>query len=305
MSERPIKIGIMLPESEFEMAGQTAGWSDFSAMAQATEECGFDSIWFADHLQLKLPDGRDQGAWECWSILSAIAATTSRIELGPFVTATSYRNPALLARIAETVDEISGGRLIFGIGAGWAEHEYRVHGWPYDHRASRFEEALTIITNLIRTGQVDFTGEYYTIREALLRPRGPRPGGMPIMIGTFSGERMMQLAAQHADHWNIWANAFGNRPETLEPLLARMDEYCRAVDRDPASLTRSASVLVDFDDPYGRPGQVVPSLSGTPRELADAYLRYAEAGVDHLQLYPDPCTVDGIKHCAEALELVT
>jgi alkanesulfonate monooxygenase SsuD/methylene tetrahydromethanopterin reductase-like flavin-dependent oxidoreductase (luciferase family) len=305
MSERPIKIGIMLPESEFEMAGQTAGWSDFSAMAQATEECGFDSIWFADHLQLKLPDGRDQGAWECWSILSAIAATTSRIELGPFVTATSYRNPALLARIAETVDEISGGRLILGIGAGGAEHEYRVHGWPYDHRASRFEEALTIITNLIRTGQVDFTGEYYTIREALLRPRGPRPGGMPIMIGTFSGERMMQLAAQHADHWNIWANAFGNRPETLEPLLARMDEYCRAVDRDPASLTRSASVLVDFDDPYGRPGQAVPSLTGTPRELADAYLRYAEAGVDHLQLYPDPCTVDGIKHCAEALELVT
>ena len=104
MSERPIKIGIMLPESEFEMAGQTAGWSDFAAMAQATEECGFDSIWFADHLQMKLPDGRDQGAWECWSILSAIAATTSRIELGPFVTATSYRNPALLARIAETVD---------------------------------------------------------------------------------------------------------------------------------------------------------------------------------------------------------
>ena len=122
----------MLPESEFEMAGKTAGWSDFAAMAQATEECGFDSIWFADHLQLKLPDGRDQGAWECWSILSAIAATTTRIELGPFVTATAYRNPALLARIAETVDEISGGRLIFGIGAGWAEHEYRVHGWPYD-----------------------------------------------------------------------------------------------------------------------------------------------------------------------------
>ena len=302
MSGRPIKIGIMLPESEFEMAGQTAGWSDFSAMAQATEEFGFDSIWFADHLQMRLPDGRDQGAWECWSILSAIAATTTRIELGPFVSATAYRNPALLARIAETVDEISGGRLVFGIGSGWAEYEYHVHGWPYDHRASRFEEALTIITSLIRTGHVDFDGKYYTIEDALLRPRGPRPGAMPIMIGTFSGERMMRLAAKHADHWNIWANAFGNRAESLKPLLAKMDEYCREVDRDPGSLTRSASVLVDFEDPYGRPGQPVPSLTGTARELADEYLRYAEAGVDLLQLYPDPCTVEGIERCAEALE---
>jgi alkanesulfonate monooxygenase SsuD/methylene tetrahydromethanopterin reductase-like flavin-dependent oxidoreductase (luciferase family) len=299
---RPIKIGIMLPESEYEMAGQTAGWSDFAAMARTTEELGFDSIWFADHLQLKLPDGRDQGAWECWTILSAIAATTSRIELGPFVTATAYRNPALLARTAETLDEISGGRLIVGIGAGWAEHEFRVHDWPYDHRASRFEEALTIITSLIRTGSVDFHGDYYTVREALLRPRGPRPEGMPIMIGTFSGERMMRLAAKEADHWNIWANAFGNRAESLAPLQAKMDEYCREVDRDPATLTRSASVLVDFDNPYGRPGQPVPSLTGDARALADEYLRFAEAGVDHLQLYPDPCTVDGIKRCAEALE---
>ena len=250
---------------------------------------------------MKLPDGRDQGAWECWTILSAIAATTSRIELGPFVTATAYRNPALLARIAETVDEISGGRLIFGIGAGWAEHEYHVHDWPYDHRASRFEEALAIITSLIRTGQVDFAGEYYTIREALLRPRGPRPDGMPIMIGTFSGERMMRLAAKEADHWNIWANAFGNRAESLKPLQAQMDAYCREVDRDPKTLVRSASVLVDFEGAYGRPGQPVPSLTGTARELADEYLRYADAGVDHLQLYPDPCTVDGIKRCAEAL----
>jgi alkanesulfonate monooxygenase SsuD/methylene tetrahydromethanopterin reductase-like flavin-dependent oxidoreductase (luciferase family) len=305
VSERPIKIGIMLPESEYEMAGQTAGWSDFAAMARATEECGFDSIWFADHLQMKLPDGRDQGAWECWSILAAIAATTTRIELGPFVTATSYRNPALLARIAETVDEISGGRLVLGVGSGWAEHEYHVHDWPYDHRAGRFEEAVQIITSLIRTGAVDFAGEYYTIREALLRPRGPRPGGLPIMIGTFKGERMMRLAARHADHWNIWANAFGNRAESLKPLLANMDGYCREVDRDPASQTRSASVLVDFEGAYGRPGQPVPSLTGTARQQADEYLRYAEAGLDHLQLYPDPCTVDGIKRCAEALEYVT
>ena len=304
MSVRPIKIGIMLPESEYEMAGKTAGWSDFLAMAETIEESGFDSLWFADHLQMKLPSGEPQGAWECWSILSAFAAVTKRIEIGPFVTATAYRNPALLAKIAETVDEISGGRLILGIGSGWAEWEYHVYGLPFDHRASRFEEALHIITNLVRTGGVDFEGEYYTVRDCLLRPRGPRLQGMPIMIGTFSGERMMRLSAKHADHWNIWANAFGNRAESLVPLLRKMDVYCQDVDRKPASLERSASVLVDFEGAYGRPGQPVPSLTGTPRQVADEYLRYAEAGVSLLQLYPDPCTVDGIKRCAEAVTLL-
>jgi alkanesulfonate monooxygenase SsuD/methylene tetrahydromethanopterin reductase-like flavin-dependent oxidoreductase (luciferase family) len=304
MSARPIKIGIMLPESEYEMAGKTAGWADFLTMAETIEESGFDSLWFADHLQMKLPNGEPQGAWECWSILSAFAAVTKRIEIGPFVTATAYRSPALIAKIAETVDEISGGRLVLGIGSGWAEWEYHVYGFPFDHRASRFEEALHIITNLVRTGGVDYEGQYYTVRDCLLRPRGPRPQGMPIMIGTFSGERMMRLSAKHADHWNIWANAFGNRAEGLVPLLKKMDDYCQKVDRKPASLERSASVLVDFEGAYGRPGQPVPSLTGTPRELADEYLRYAEAGVSLLQLYPDPCTVDGIKRCAEAVALL-
>jgi alkanesulfonate monooxygenase SsuD/methylene tetrahydromethanopterin reductase-like flavin-dependent oxidoreductase (luciferase family) len=304
VSVRPIKIGIMLPESEYEMAGKTAGWADYLAMAETIEESGFDSLWFADHLQTKLPNGEPQGAWECWSILSAFAAVTKRIEIGPFVTATAYRNPALIAKIAETVDEISGGRLILGVGSGWAEWEYHVYGFPFDHRASRFEEALHVITNLVRTGGVDFEGEYYMVRDCLLRPRGPRPQGMPIMIGTFSGERMMRLSARHADHWNIWANAFGNRAEGLVPLLQKIDDYCRDSDRKPASLERSASVLVDFEGAYGRPGQPVPSLTGTPRQLADEYLRYAEAGVGHLQLYPDPCTVDGIKRCAEAVALL-
>ena len=304
MIKRPIEIGIMLPESEWEMAGETAGWSDFSAMATTIEDCGFDSLWFADHLQMTLPDGKQQGAWEAWSILSAIAATTKRIEIGPFVSPTVYRNPAILAKIAETVDEISGGRLVFGLGSGWAEKEYEVFGLPFDHRASRFEEALQIILGLVRNGEADFQGEYYTINKALNRPRGPRPNGMPIMIGTFNGERMMRLTAKHADHWNIWANAFGNRAASLEPIQRQMDFYCREVDRDPTTLKRSAAVLVDFENTYGRPGQPVPSLTGTARQLADEYLRYADAGVDLIQLYPDPCTVDGIKRCAEAVELL-
>ncbi len=304
MGHRPLKIGIMLPESEREMAGETGGWKDQLAMTQKTEELGFDSVWFCDHLLMKVPGNEPQGAWEAWSMLAAFAACTERIELGPFVSCTAYRNPALTAKIAETVDEISNGRLILGIGSGWAEPEYKAFGFPFDHRASRFEEALTIITSLIRTGHVDFEGEYYSAIDCELRPRGPRPEGMPIMVGTFSGERMMKLTAQHADHWNIWAAVSGNRAETTKPLMEKMDAICESVGRDPKTLERSAAVLVDFDNPYGRPGQDVPSLTGTPQEIADECKRYAEIGVSHLQFYPDPCTVEGIEKLAPVLEIL-
>ena len=303
-AQRPIKVGIMLPESEREMAGRTARWSDLREMATTIEAVGFDSVWFADHLLMRVPGHEPQGAWECWSILAAFAAVTERIEIAPFVTSTGYRNPALLAKIAETVDEISGGRLILGIGSGWAEPEYAAFGFPLDHRDGQLEEALTIITGLIREGKVDFQGEYYSAKDCELRPRGPRAGKIPIMVGTFSGERMMRLTAKHADHWNVWANVTGNRAAGVPPLMEKMDGFCRETGRDPATLERSCAVMVDFENPYGRPGQPVPSLTGTTRELADEYLRYAEAGIAHLQLYPDPCTVDGIKRCAEALELL-
>ncbi|MGD9713976.1 MAG: LLM class flavin-dependent oxidoreductase, partial [Thermomicrobiales bacterium] len=241
MTQRPLKVGIMLPESEREMAGATAGWGDLLAMTLKTEELGFDSVWFCDHLLMKVPGHEPQGAWECWTMLAALAAQTNRVELGPFVTATAYRNPALVAKMAETIDEISGGRFILGIGSGWAEPEYEAFGFPYDHRASRFEEALLIIASLIRTGSADFHGSYYDIHENELRPRGPRPDGMPIMIGTFHGERMMTLTARHADHWNMWAQTTGNRAETTVPLMQKMDAICESVGRDPATLERSVA----------------------------------------------------------------
>jgi alkanesulfonate monooxygenase SsuD/methylene tetrahydromethanopterin reductase-like flavin-dependent oxidoreductase (luciferase family) len=253
---------------------------------------------------MKVPGYEPQGAWECWSMLAAFAAVTERIELAPFVTSTGYRNPALIAKIAETVDEISGGRLILGLGSGWAEPEYTAFGFPYDHRGSRFEEALTIITCLIRTGKVDFEGRFYSARDCELRPRGPRPDGMPIMIGTFSGERMMRLTAQHADEWNVWVDSTGNRASGVPALREKMDAICREVGRDPATLRRSAAVMVDFPGAYGRPGQTVPSLTGTPEDLADEFRAYAREGISHIQLYPDPCTVAGIEALAPVLEIL-
>jgi probable F420-dependent oxidoreductase len=302
--KRPLKIGIMLPESEREMAGDTAGWRDFLAMARTIEDLGFDSLWFADHLLMEVPGHERQGAWEAWSMLAAFAAVTERITLAPLVACTAYRNPALTAKIAETIDEISGGRLILGLGAGWAEPEYRSFGFPYDHRFSRFEEAFTIIRTLIREGEIDFHGTYYTAERCELRPRGPRPEGMPIMVGTFGAPKMTRLIAEHAEIWNVWAQHFGNRAAGLKPLLDELDRACEEVGRDPATLERTAAVMVDFDNPYGRPGQAVPSLTGTPEELAAEMRAYADLGVSHIQLYPDPCTVAGIEALAPMLEIL-
>lgn len=301
---RPIKVGIMLPESEREMAGATAGWTDFVAMARAIEDNGFDSLWFADHLLMTVEGHEPQGAWEAWSMLSAFAAITDRIELAPFVSCTAYRNPALTAKIAETVDEISGGRLILGLGSGWAEPEYAAFGFPFDHRFGRFEEAFTIIRKLLREGEVDFHGEWYEANQCLQRPRGPRPNGIPIMVGTFGAPKMTRLIAEHADIWNVWAQHTGNRATGLVPLLEKLDGACDEVGRDPATLERTVAVMVDTPGAYGRPGQVVPSLTGSAEELAAEMMAYAELGVSTVQIYPDPCTVAGIEALIPMLELL-
>src|SRR5919106_1063486 len=174
---RPLRVGLILPDTEREMGGATARWRDLAAMARMAEELGFDSLWNADHLIYRFPDKEVQGPWECWSIIAALAAVTSRVEIGPLVACTSFRNPALQAKIADTIDEISGGRLLLGLGAGWNEVEYRMFGFPFDHRVDRFAEAFTIISGLLRDGAIDFEGQYYSAQEYELRPRGPRPGG--------------------------------------------------------------------------------------------------------------------------------
>src|SRR5687768_1651833 len=210
--KRSPRIGLILPYTDLYLDGATPHWSDLATQVRLAEDVGFDSVWVPDHLLFRFPGGATGGAWDCWSLLAALAAVTSRVALGPIVTCTGYRNPALLAKIADTIDEISGGRLILGLGAGWNEAEFHAFGYPFDHLASRFEEALTIITGLLRQGRVDFAGTYYQARECELRLRGPRPNGLPIMIGT-TGARMLGLTAQHADAWNAWFDDTANRPE--------------------------------------------------------------------------------------------
>jgi probable F420-dependent oxidoreductase len=297
---RPLKVGIALPETEREMGGGSARWADLLTMARTAEACGFDSLWVIDHVLFRFPEKEPQGVWESWSLLAAIAAVTERVELGPLVSCTGFRNPALLAKIADTVDEISGGRLILGLGAGWHEPEYRAFGFPFDHRVDRFEEALTIITGLLREGHVDFEGTYHQARDCELRPRGPRPQGPPIMIGT-TGERMLRLTARHADVWNAWGR---NSPESVAEAMAKVDRACLDVGRDPASLQRTVAVLIDLPTRAGRPRETPPFLSGSPEALAEVLRTMAEQGVSHVQVVLDPNTVAGIEALAPVLELL-
>jgi alkanesulfonate monooxygenase SsuD/methylene tetrahydromethanopterin reductase-like flavin-dependent oxidoreductase (luciferase family) len=305
----PPKLGVNLPEAEFEMGGQTPRWRDYQAMAHLAEEIGFDSIWFADHLLYRgeITTLGQQGVWECWSVLAALAAVTRRVALGTLVTPTSFRNPALLAKMAVTVDEISGGRVILGLGAGWHEPEYRAFGFPFDHRVSRFAEAFTIIQGLLRDGQIDFEGQYYSARECELRPGGPRPHGPPIMIGS-KRPRMLRLTVPSVEMWNAWLASGDSHPAAYPPLRDVVDAACREVGRDPATLERTLGIMVDLSGrreipPSLNPGGAQP-LSGTPAEIAASIRAYGEQGVSHLQLYPVPNTLATLEALAPVLDEV-
>jgi probable F420-dependent oxidoreductase len=296
---RPLKIGLLLPETERQLNGATARWSDLAAMARAAEDVGFDSVWVTDHF-IHRTETETRGPWECWSLLAALAAVTERVEIGTLVICTGFRNPALLAKMADTVDEISDGRLILGIGAGWNEPEYRAFGYTFDHRIDRFEEALAIITGLLRNGHIDFEGTYYQARDCELRPRGPRPSGPPIMIGT-TGKRMLGLTARHADQWNVWYSHTGNRAEGVTSLLADVDAACAEAGREPKSLERTVAVLAEVG-PHAPSTMSVPPLTGSPEELAADLRAYADAGVSHLQVWLEPNTLEGIKAFGKVLE---
>ena len=301
---RPLKVGIQLPEVE-----RVVRWPEQLAMARRIEELGYDSIWLGDHLLYRWPGVAEaRGPWECWTMLAAIAACTSRVTLGPLVASTSFHAPAMLAKQAATVDEISGGRLILGLGAGWNETEYAAFGFPFDHRISRFEEAFTIIRTLLRVGAIDFDGTYYQARDCELLPRPARPGGPPLLLGS-SGERMLRIAAPYIDGWNAWYNATGNSPAGVAPLIEQVDEAARAAGRAPATIERSVAVLVRLARGSGRlqgldSGPVVPALAGSPEVMAEELRGYARAGIDAVQLVLDPITLGSIEAFGAVLELL-
>jgi len=292
---RPLKVGVQLPEIEYD-----ARWGGIAQMARVAEEVGLDSVWVGDHYLYRHPDGTS-GPWEAWTQLAAIAAVTTRVEIGPLVASTSFHEPGVLAKMALTVDEISGGRLILGLGAGWNETEYRAFGFPFDHRISRFEEAFTIIRTLLREGAIDFEGQFYTLRDCELLPRGPRANGPPLLIGS-SGPRMLRITMPYADAWNAWFLSFDNDPARIPAQRELVDTACVEVGRDPAEVERTVAVFLRLPGAQGGRISEVPPIEGEPAEIAAVLRAYAAQGISHVQLVIDPVTPAGVESLVPILE---
>jgi probable F420-dependent oxidoreductase len=277
-------------------------------MIRRIEELGFDSIWAGDHFLYRMADGSADAPWDAWSVLAAAAAITSRVELGPLVTPVGFYNPAVLAKKAATVDEISGGRLVLGLGAGWNEVEFRGYGVPFDNRISRFEEAFTIIRTLLQEGEIDFEGRYFSARDCQLVPRS-RPGGPPLLIGS-TGERMLAITLPFVQAWNAWYVDTGNSPDGVAPLRARVTAACGRAGRDPATVDATVAVLVRLKGGSGRRQgdgglDTTPRpLQGSPEVIAEGLRAYSRAGVKHIQLVVDPISLESLESLAPALELL-
>ncbi len=295
-----MKIGPVIRLDD-ESPGVPRSYVQIREMARQAEALGFDAIWLWDHFLHRAADKPTHGIWECWTVLSALAEATKTIELGTLVVCTQFRNPALLAKMAVTLDEVSGGRFILGVGAGWNEPEFTAFGFPFDHRVSRFAEALQIIRPLLKTGRVDFAGQYYQARDCEIAPRGPRPAGPPLLIAAF-GPRMLQLTAEHADLWNGTAAI----PSHLDSGKAQLATACATVGRDPSEVGITADVRVLFPDLLSAPSELNPQdcLTGSPIELAAQFTAFEQAGVVHLMFECYPYTEESLGRVAEAVRLL-
>ena len=292
-----MKVGIQLPEVEYEIA-----FGDLVSMARLAEQIGFDALWLGDHLLYELEVG-PRGPWEVWTTLAALAASTERIELGPLVASTSFHAPAMLAKMAATVDAVSGGRLILGLGAGWNRREYTAFGFPFDNRVDRFAEAFTIIRTLLREGAVDFHGSFYDVADCVLHPRSPRPGGPPLLIGSI-GPRMQALTLPHVDAWNVWWSDYGNTAEGFAGVKATVDARLEAIGRGGA-VAATCAVYVKLPQGTGRqmgdyPTTAAP-LEGSPDEIADQLRAFEAAGADAVQLVVDPIVPASVEWLGDVL----
>ena len=298
MTTARMKIGVQLPEVEWEVP-----FPELIVMARTAEAVGFDSVWLGDHLLYEL-DVDDRGPWEVWTSLAAIAASTSTIRLGPLVASTSFHAPAMLAKLATTVDAISGGRLILGLGAGWNRREYDAFGFAYDHRVSRFAEAFTIIRTLLRDGSIDFHGEYYDADRCVLHPRSSE-SGPPLMVGSI-GDRMLDITLPHVDSWNMWWSQYGNNVDGFRREKERVDALIEAAGRT-SEVEATAAVLVQLDGGVGRQMgdyddfSTVRPLTGSASALADQLREFEAAGAAHVQLVVDPITRASIEWLGDVL----
>jgi alkanesulfonate monooxygenase SsuD/methylene tetrahydromethanopterin reductase-like flavin-dependent oxidoreductase (luciferase family) len=276
-----MRVGIQLPEVEREVR-----WPEYLAMAKAAEEVGFESIWVGDHL---LYNGPERAPWEAWTLLSALAAATDKVRLGPLVACAGFHPPAVLAKMASTIDEVSQGRFVLGIGSGWNRREFDAFGIPYDKRVSRFEEAFAIISGLLRGERVTLDGTYHRADDVVLLP--PPNRQTPIMLGS-NGRRMLSIALPHVQAWNTWWDDYHNAPEGLAKLIEQIGI--------PETVTRSACMLVQLD---GLPVERRPEgMDAVEQARFAAHIQeLGEAGADEVIVVASPITERAIRTLGELL----
>ena len=298
-----MKIGVVLSLANDRDTNSKRSYDSIRAIAQQVETDGFDSLWLPDNFFEHVPGGATQGMWECWTILAALAEATEHVEIGTLILINAFRNPALVAKMATTADEVSHGRVVLGLGAGYPgynESMYQGFGLPFGHQVDLLGEALQIVKPLLKEGYVDFAGEYYQAHNCEDVPRGPRPAGPPLLVGGI-GPRMLKVCAQYADLWNT---GYMGTPETFAEPLAKIAAACRAVGRDPATLGMTALIGLWFPDLQAkRPRIFDHTLTGTVPELAAAMRGYADLGVQHLMFQYEPYTPESLQRLTEALWL--
>jgi alkanesulfonate monooxygenase SsuD/methylene tetrahydromethanopterin reductase-like flavin-dependent oxidoreductase (luciferase family) len=281
---RSLRVGLQLPEVE-----RVVRRDELAAMARTAEERGFDSIWVGDHLLYRGDGRRERGPWDCWTTLAWLAGITERVELGPLVACTAFHPPGLLARQAAAIDELSGGRFIAALGAGWNEEEFRAFGIPFDRHVSRFEEAFTIVRRLLAGERVTFEGRFHTVHDAVVLPT---PSRRPKLMVGATAPRMLAIALPHVDAWNTWYVPYGNTPEGFAQLNAEITAAAERAGRDPAEIERSACVLVEAGPAGERPRDV----EAVPAGRLPAHLRaLGDAGADEAILVLDPITDASIR----------
>ncbi len=276
-------------------------WADVRELALRAEALGFDSVWIEDELLWQSSAGTPLGFWDGVSMIGAVAAVTSRIKVGSWVLSTLHRNPGIIAKTAETIDEISDGRFVFGLGAGHA-----APGLPRAVRAARrshlprFEEAVEIIVPLLRSGHADFQGTFHAARDLPQSPHGPRPNRIPLMLAA-QGPKSMRLAATYADIWSCFAE---NRSDMVEfgPRIAAIEAACAEVGRDPTTIGRSASVDLHPLEPKPDPNGAW--VGGSPEEMADQVRAFRDGGYTQIVLFPGPSTIAAIEAFAPVLEIL-
>ena len=293
-----MKIGVVLNITENSKTGAILSYPEVRQLARTAETGGLDSIWLFDHLLFRFDGQETRGIWECWTLLCALAEATERVELGTLVLCSPFRNPALLAKMAHTLDEVSQGRLILGIGAGWHKPEFDAFGYAFAKRVDRFEEALQILNPLLKGETVDFAGTHYRAKECVITPAGPRQEGIPLLIGA-RGPRMLRLVTRYAEQWNT---AWLGQPQELAERLEWIHEACAKEGRDPATLDVTVGAQVIFPDLGETTKWTENPLNGSAAVLANAFLAYERAGTAHLIIFPSPNSKAAMERLAKAVQ---